>query len=91
MRKVLEVLAEAEEYGALTPNVIGAKLNLERVAGGGGQGGRGRGHRVFGRAQRIIFPLTRLRELGFVYQTQRPDGKSGTAYMITDTGREALL
>jgi hypothetical protein len=88
MRKVLEVLAD--NGGVMTPNHIGGMLNLKPVHGSGSGSGRGSGYRVFGAAQRIIFPLTRLRELGFVHLMTRPDGMSGTAYVITDTGREAL-
>src|SRR5262249_37272796 len=85
-----DILLYLKYNGTSTPNQIGYGVGVAPVEGGRGQGGRGKGHRNFGAAQRIIFPLTRLRKLGFVVMTNRLDGKSGTAYLITDTGREAL-
>lgn len=85
MKSILELLADEDER-VLTPNAIGYKLGVERVVGGSGQGGRGRGHRVFGPAQRVIFPLNRLEALGLVFTVSRPDGLSGRAYGITDAG-----
>lgn len=89
MRSILEVLAEDPD-ATLSPNTIGYRIGVAPVSGGRGQGGRGRGHRVFGPAQRIIFPLNRLRELGLIDFAPREDGKSGTAYYITTAGKDAL-
>jgi hypothetical protein len=89
MLDVLRVLDKAGLEG-MTPNAIGTALDLPRVFGGRGAGGRGRGHRTFGPAQRVIFTLTRLRDLGLVDYGPRADGRTGTQYFITDAGQEAL-
>lgn len=46
--------------------------------------------RSMGPAQRVNFPLTALRRRGLVGFGRRPDGRSGTAYVITADGRAAL-
>lgn len=89
MRGVLSVLATHD--AAMTPNQIGYSLGFKDGGTGGGHGnGRGSGHRVFGPAQRVNFPLTALRKRGLVGFAPRPDGHAGMAYEITDDGRAAL-
>jgi hypothetical protein len=89
MEDILRTLAQ---QGELTPNHIGMEVchGMPPIQGGRGQGGRGKGSRTFGDAQRVIFPLNRLRDLGLVYVTSRPDGLSGTAYGITAEGKKAI-
>lgn len=86
MKRILEVMPPGV---AMTANEIGYKLDLPRVEARGRGNGRGSGHRVFGPAQRIIFPLTALRKRGLICFTSRNDGLSGTAYMrVVDWGAE---
>lgn len=87
MQDILFVLAEFRESGRkgdypATPNAIGYKLGLAPVHSRGMGTGRGRGHRVFGPAQRIIFPLLALERRGRIVWTQRPDGRSGRAVAL---------
>ena len=85
---ILRVLDNARQRNALnvlgadyrmTPNHIATSLGLAGKAGTGGAP-----------ANRINFALTRLEHLGLVHYARRPDGLSGTAYYITEAGREAL-
>lgn len=87
-----DILRTLEQEGEMTPNHIGMSVcrGMPPVQGGRGQGGRGKGSRTFGDAQRVIFPLNRLKELGLVYVTGRRDGLSGTSYGITPKGKEAI-
>jgi len=71
---------------AQTPAQIAHGIGMTPVHGGRGQGGRGKGHRVFNPAQRIISSLTSLHRQGLIDQVQRPDGLSGVAYWATDEG-----
>jgi hypothetical protein len=91
MVSVLRVLAENDRR-TMTPNEIGSEVagHLPPVTAAGHMSGRGSGHRIFGPAQRVIFTLNRLRELGYVDFMGRPDGRSGTAYFITPEGEAAL-
>jgi hypothetical protein len=69
-RQVLLVLLakqEHDDFATMAPNEIAAKMKLKPVHGGRGAGGRGRGHRVFNPAQRIISPLNGLCDRGLVY------------------------
>lgn len=90
MTEILRALSKPEAEWGLTPNGIGAALGFDGDWGGKGGRGRGRGARRFGPAQRVIFSLNRLRELGLVDICPRPDGLSGNAYYITPAGEEAL-
>lgn len=87
-----DILHTLEQRGQLTPNRIGRYVfpDAEPVKGSGHGNGRGSGHRVFGEAQRVIFPLNRLKDLGLVYVTRRADGQSGTEYGITVKGLEVI-
>lgn len=78
--RVLEYLRA--NPGAHPPSKIAKALELSAPTGGRGQGGRGKGFRVFNPAQRLIFPLTSLRDRGFIEQTRREDGFSGVAYRL---------
>lgn len=91
-QRMEDILRTLAQQGEMTPNHIGGSVcrGLPPVQGGRGQGGRGKGSRTFGDAQRVIFPLNRLRELGLVYVTRRSDGLSGSAYGITTEGKEAI-
>lgn len=87
-----DILRTLDQQGELTPNRIGRYVfpDAQPVHGSGHGNGRGSGHRVFGEAQRVIFPLNRLKVLGLVYVASRSDGLSGTAYGITPEGKEAI-
>lgn len=78
-----------EGYSSWPPSHIAAGIGKQPVHGGRGQGGRGKGHRVFNPAHRIISSLTGLRKRGLVTWGQRHDGYSGTAYRLTEEGRDA--
>lgn len=92
MVAILRLLYEEEtRYGkGMTGNAIGSALGFDGAWGGRGQRGRGRGSRRFGPAQRVIFSLNRLRDLGLVATGPRTDGLSGGAYYITEAGEEAI-
>lgn len=46
--------------------------------------------RVMSPAQRVIFPLQALRRKEYVGYASRPDGTAGTAYILTDAGRDVV-
>jgi hypothetical protein len=91
-RRVLVAMRELEKDDrrsmpnrhGFTPNEIGSKARAKRV-----NATRHR-FRNMGAAQQIIFPLTSLERRGLVRHTERDDGLSGSAYRLTDAGREAL-
>jgi hypothetical protein len=83
--RVLDAMRRLDHMGALpaTPATIAREAGFDKVVGGRGEGGRGRGHRVFNPAQRIIPALTGLRRRGMIRDTRRRDGMSGVAYDFT--------
>jgi hypothetical protein len=87
------VLALLKEGKSMTANEIGyvANPDAKPVEGSGHGNGRGSGHRVFGPAQRVIFPLTMLRDRGIVASVERRDGLSGGAYELTKLGQETAI
>lgn len=91
MEKILKELFTLEgtddALWGLTPNQIGSRIGVPPVFGGRGQGGKGKGHRAFGPAQRVIFPLTALKKRGFVESGERKDGLSGVSYSLTMAGK----
>lgn len=85
---ILELLYESD--APMTANTIGHKLGLD------GYDIRTRDARVMGPAQRVIGSLNGLRNVkGLVTLGPRPDGLTGTAYMLTEEGeryfKEELL
>jgi len=46
--------------------------------------------RVMSNAQRLIFPMTALRKRELVRFATRPDGYTGSAYMLTREGQQAV-
>lgn len=87
MRAVLATLDKAGR--PLPPNMIGHRLGFHtgHLPGNAQCNHAGR---VMGPAQRVIFTLIALRNLGLVRCGSRSDGLSGTAYEITGAGRAAL-
>lgn len=88
-RRVLRAIHELDELDdgwRHTPNQIGARAGAKTVTGSGAGWGRGSGYRVFGLAQQIIPTLTSLRRRELIGVTSRDDGRSGTAYYLTDEG-----
>lgn len=67
----------------MTPNDIAKACGLRR---GQDKNRHARDGRAMAPAQRVIFPLIALRKRGLVDMTRRPDGLSGTAYVLTDNG-----
>lgn len=55
-----------------------------------GKNGHGNGLRRPSLAVRVTPGIIRLRERGLIVMTVRPDGRSGTADVITDAGRAYL-
>lgn len=82
--------AVAASYG-MTANDIGGALGLPAVQGGRGAGGRGSGHRTFGPAQRVIRSLNGLGTRKLVEGARRRDGRSGSAYALTEAGMERAV
>jgi hypothetical protein len=88
---VLRALSDASKRGefASTPNQIALDMGLDADVRRLGKGSRSwTGHMA--PAQRIIFPLIALRRRELVGRRRRPGGRSGTAYGITNAGRDAL-
>lgn len=86
MEHVLRLLAaftKGDHRERMTPNDIAARLGFRR-----GQDHNRHSHngRIMAPAQRVIFPLTALRSRGLVALASRVDGRSGSAYAITDAG-----
>lgn len=90
MTDVLAVLHRAFDDGRpqLTSNEIGRRLGFST----GHVGGHRCSHngRVMGPAQRVTFALIGLKQRGLVTMTNRRDGLSGTAYMLTGAGIELM-
>jgi hypothetical protein len=88
---VLRALRDAGARGefALTPNRIAIDMGLDNEVRRLGKGS-GSWTGYMGPAQRIIFPLNALHNRGYVGRRRRPGGRSGTAYGITNAGRDAL-
>lgn len=85
-RQVLLTLLEDEERDSLSvmaPHEIAAKMKLTAPHGGRGGRGRGKGHRVFNPAQRIISPLNGLRDRGLV----TPSFMDAHGYELTAEGK----
>lgn len=86
MKKVVVALLEAKD-GSLTGNGVGMAVGAKTVEGGGsGAKSQGSGHRVFGPAQRVLFPLKALEERGLVAKFFLDDS---TYFCLTDGGQLA--
>lgn len=83
MRRVLRVLEAATV--PMTASEIAHGCKFQR---GQDRNRHARDGRRMSVAQRVIFPLIGLRKLGLVRYGSRPDGLSGTAYVITGDGRK---
>lgn len=78
--------------GAWPPSEIAYGIGMNRlpaIHGSGSGSGRGSGPRVFNPAQRIISSLTGLSGRGLIRHGKRRDGMSGSAYGLTEKGRDA--
>jgi hypothetical protein len=84
MIALLRYLDGLPPYTAETPADIASALGFST------SGPTGRAARSFSPAQRIIGTLVALSRRGYVALGRRRDGRSGTAYRITDEGRAAL-
>lgn len=77
-----------ERFGvSFTPNQIGYYMEVPLPRSG--NHGTGNVARQMAVATRVTPALTGLRSRGLVTFGRRPDGRSGTAYQLTDAGREA--
>lgn len=77
---------EAESPGAHFPNEIAIRAGVERFTAR--RHGRGNTSRRLGPAQQIIAPMTGLAKRDLILLRDRPDGMSGTAYVLTAAGRK---
>lgn len=88
MRRVLEVLQTSASRGhsSQTPNDIASQMGdlkpKPKLSHNGKQMGGG---------SLITFTIQALERRGYVGWGSRPDGLSGTAYFITQAGRQALM
>lgn len=84
MRAALRVLRDG---GSMTPNQIGWSMRRFGVVVPQPLSHNGR---VMGPGSMIVPTLRALMKRGWIANTWRQDGRSGTAYIITEAGREAL-
>jgi hypothetical protein len=83
MQRVLVATLDARdrEHYPPTPNEVGHRLNLVPA-----RRRRGPWSGPMGAAQRVITPLVALSQRGLLTFARRRDGRSGTAYGLTDAG-----
>lgn len=76
---------EAETPGSHSPNEIALRIGVERFTAS--RHGRGNTTRRLGPAHQIIAPMTGLAKRDLIAMRDRRDGLSGTAYVLTASGR----
>lgn len=86
--RMIQILRALEAEGeAMSCNAIGLALGFDHGMHGNRLSHSGK---RMGPANRVNFAVSRLDALGLVRLGSRPDGLSGTAYSITQDGRDFL-